>query len=55
VTSVYQVAVPASLLREVGLDKGSEVYFLVSDAEPNAICIVPASRVGLRVDVLGPA
>lgn len=47
---MYQVAVPASLLREVGLDKGSEVYFLVSEAEPGAICIVPAERVVLRAD-----
>jgi bifunctional DNA-binding transcriptional regulator/antitoxin component of YhaV-PrlF toxin-antitoxin module len=47
VTAVYQVAVPVALLRALDLEKGSEVYFLMSDKEPDSICIIPAKRVAV--------
>ena len=44
VTKVRQVATPAALLRQVGLQIGDEVYFEVRDDDRGAIRIVPASR-----------
>ena len=44
VTQVYQVAVPARLLREAGLDKGSEVSFALSADDPTMICLFAAAK-----------
>jgi bifunctional DNA-binding transcriptional regulator/antitoxin component of YhaV-PrlF toxin-antitoxin module len=43
-TSVRQVSIPAQLLREVGLDKGDQVYFRLSE-DRSAIVLVLARDV----------
>lgn len=45
ITKVYQVSVPAALLRQVGLDKHSEVAFALSLEDPSMICMFAAERV----------
>jgi bifunctional DNA-binding transcriptional regulator/antitoxin component of YhaV-PrlF toxin-antitoxin module len=40
-TSVRQVSIPAQLLREVGLDKGEQVYFRLSE-DRSTIVLIPA-------------
>jgi bifunctional DNA-binding transcriptional regulator/antitoxin component of YhaV-PrlF toxin-antitoxin module len=44
ITQVYQVSVPAALLRKVGLGKHSEVSFAVSLEDPMTICMFAADR-----------
>ncbi|MGV9674329.1 hypothetical protein ACWDSJ_03520 [Nocardia sp. NPDC003482] len=44
ITKVYQVSVPAALLRKVGLDKHSQVCFAVSEEDPAMICMFAADR-----------
>jgi bifunctional DNA-binding transcriptional regulator/antitoxin component of YhaV-PrlF toxin-antitoxin module len=44
-TTVRQVAVPARLLRELGLVPGDEVYFSLSEGWPKRILIIPGSEV----------
>ena len=44
-TKVCQVAVPVVLLRRLGLDAGSEVYFDVPEDDPGAIRLLPADHV----------
>lgn len=48
ITKVYQVSVPAALLRQVGLDKYSEVAFAVSLEDPAMICMFAADRAEVR-------
>lgn len=48
ITKVYQVSVPAALLRQVGLDKHSEVAFAVSLDDPAMICMFAAERAEVR-------
>jgi bifunctional DNA-binding transcriptional regulator/antitoxin component of YhaV-PrlF toxin-antitoxin module len=48
ITKVYQVSVPAALLRQVGLDKHSEVAFAVSLEDPAMICMFAAERTDVR-------
>lgn len=45
VTKVRQVAIPAALLREAGLEIGDEIYFEISEEDRSVIRIVPAWRV----------
>lgn len=40
-TAVRQVAIPAELLKAVGLEPGDRVYFVRSDRHPDVIEIVP--------------
>lgn len=39
------MALPAALLREVGLGPGEEVYFRLSESEPGTITVLPAAMV----------
>lgn len=48
ITRVYQVSVPAALLRQVGLDKHSEVAFALSLEDPAMICMFAAERAEVR-------
>jgi hypothetical protein len=50
-TSVRQVALPAALLREVGLGPGEEVYFRLSETEPGTITVLPAAMVEVAAPV----
>lgn len=45
VTKVRQVAIPATLLRDAGIEIGDEVYFEILGEDPSVIRIVPARRV----------
>lgn len=47
ITRVYQVAVPAQLLRSVGLDKEAHVSFALSAEDPRVICMFAADMVEL--------
>jgi bifunctional DNA-binding transcriptional regulator/antitoxin component of YhaV-PrlF toxin-antitoxin module len=47
ITRVYQVAVPAQLLRSVGLDKETHVSFALSAEDPRVICMFAADAVEL--------
>jgi bifunctional DNA-binding transcriptional regulator/antitoxin component of YhaV-PrlF toxin-antitoxin module len=42
ITSVRQVAIPAELLRALGLEVGDSVYFQQSDHDPDILEIIPA-------------
>jgi bifunctional DNA-binding transcriptional regulator/antitoxin component of YhaV-PrlF toxin-antitoxin module len=42
ITSVRQVAIPADLLRELGLDVGDSVYFRQSSHDPDVLELIPA-------------
>ena len=42
ITSVRQVAIPAELLRALGLEVGDNVYFRQSDHDPEILEIIPA-------------
>jgi antitoxin component of MazEF toxin-antitoxin module len=39
------VSIPAALLRQVGLDVGSQVYFDLAEDEPGVIRVLPADHV----------
>lgn len=47
-TKVRQVSIPVRLLREVGLEAGSEVYFAIAPDDSAAIRILPARLIKVR-------
>ena len=50
ITSVRQVAIPAELLRALGLEVGDCVYFRQSDHDPDVLEIIPADVVTRRYE-----
>jgi bifunctional DNA-binding transcriptional regulator/antitoxin component of YhaV-PrlF toxin-antitoxin module len=48
ITKVRQVAIPAELLRAVGLDLGDEVHFRLSSHDPCVIEVIPSDIVARR-------
>lgn len=48
ITSVRQVAIPADLLKQVGLAPGDQVYFTRSVTDPTSILVTPAAVVARR-------
>lgn len=48
ITRVRQVAIPDHLLRSVGLERGDNVHFRLSDNDPYVIEIVPSDIVARR-------
>lgn len=50
ITSVRQVAIPAELLRALGLEVGDSVYFRRSDHDPDILEIIPADVLTRRYE-----
>jgi bifunctional DNA-binding transcriptional regulator/antitoxin component of YhaV-PrlF toxin-antitoxin module len=48
ITKVGQVGIPAELLRAVGLRRGDNVHFRLSDNDPHVIEIVPSDIIARR-------
>jgi bifunctional DNA-binding transcriptional regulator/antitoxin component of YhaV-PrlF toxin-antitoxin module len=51
ITSVRQVAIPAELLRALGLEVGDSVYFRQSSHDPDLLEIIPADVLARRYDL----
>lgn len=50
ITSVRQVAIPAELMRVLGLEVGDSVYFRQSDHDPDILEIIPADVLTRRYE-----
>jgi bifunctional DNA-binding transcriptional regulator/antitoxin component of YhaV-PrlF toxin-antitoxin module len=50
ITSVRQVAIPAELLRALGLEVGDSVYFRQSDHDPDILEIIPGNVLTRRYE-----